>query len=49
VFRPARTTTSTPFSPVTPSDYLDRHPVNQVATPCASSWGKNGYNEQWLN
>ncbi len=34
---------------ITPSDYLTRHPVNQVATPCASSWGKNGYNEQWLN
>lgn len=34
---------------LTPGDYLDRHPTNQVATPCASSWGKNGYNEQWLN
>jgi 1,4-alpha-glucan branching enzyme len=37
------------IQPITPGDYLDRHPVNQVATPCASSWGKNGYNEQWLN
>jgi 1,4-alpha-glucan branching enzyme len=34
---------------VTPSDYLEWHPMNQAATPCASSWGKNGYNEQWLN
>ena len=25
------------------------HPTNQVATPCASSWGTKGYNEQWLN
>ena len=24
---------------MTPGDYLDRHPTNQVATPCASSWG----------
>lgn len=34
---------------VTPGDYLDRHPTNQVATPGASSWGMKGYNEQWLN
>jgi len=34
---------------VTPGDYLDWHPTNQVATPCASSWGMKGYNEQWLN
>ncbi len=34
---------------VTPGDYLEWHPTNQVATPCASSWGKKGYNEQWLN
>lgn len=35
--------------PITPGEYLERHPTNQVATPCASSWGLNGYNEQWLN
>src|SRR4029453_2899712 len=23
--------------------------TNQVATPCPSSWGLKGYNEQWLN
>jgi 1,4-alpha-glucan branching enzyme len=34
---------------ITPGEYLDRYPDNQVATPCASSWGKNGYGEQWLN
>ncbi|MGO0121905.1 glycoside hydrolase family 57 protein [Desulfothermobacter acidiphilus] len=33
---------------VTPSDYLQRHPCNQVATPCASSWGNRGYHEVWL-
>lgn len=33
---------------VTPSDYLRRHPCNQVATPCASSWGNKGYHETWL-
>ena len=32
-----------------PGDYLERHPTNQVATPCASSWGAKGYNEYWLN
>ena len=34
---------------LTPGDYLDRHSTNQVATPCASSWGAKGYNEHWLN
>jgi 1,4-alpha-glucan branching enzyme len=34
---------------VTPSDYLRRHPVNQIATPAASSWGEGGYWQVWLN
>jgi 1,4-alpha-glucan branching enzyme len=34
---------------LTPGDYLERHATNQVATPCASSWGAKGYNEYWLN
>ncbi len=34
---------------ITPGDYLARHPTNQVATPCASSWGMKGYGEQWCN
>jgi 1,4-alpha-glucan branching enzyme len=34
---------------ITPGDYLERHPTNQVATPCASSWGQRGYNEYWLD
>jgi len=34
---------------VTPTDYLARHPDNQVATPSFSSWGTKGYSEVWLN
>jgi len=34
---------------ITPGDYLERHPTNQVATPCPSSWGHQGYNTYWLN
>lgn len=34
---------------ITPSDYLERHPVNQVCTPSSASWGYRGYNEVWLN
>ena len=33
---------------LTPGDYLERFRCNQVATPCASSWGNKGYNEVWL-
>ncbi|MBK8175279.1 MAG: DUF1957 domain-containing protein [Rhodospirillales bacterium] len=33
----------------TPSDYLNRHPGTQVATPSASSWGDQGYSSFWLN
>ena len=39
----------TEIEAITPTDYLDRHPTNQVATPCPSSWGLKGYNQQWLN
>ncbi|MCX5667824.1 MAG: DUF1957 domain-containing protein [Candidatus Omnitrophica bacterium] len=34
---------------VTPSEYLEEYPVNQVSVPSASSWGWKGYNEQWLS
>lgn len=34
--------------PITPSEYLERHPRNQVATPSFSSWGNKGYAEVWL-
>ena len=36
-------------SAVTLSEYLDEYPENLEATPCASSWGKNGFHETWLN
>ena len=34
---------------ITPGDYLERHPTNQVATPSFSSWGANGYAEHLCN
>jgi 1,4-alpha-glucan branching enzyme len=33
----------------TPGEYLTAHPIQQKATPAASSWGRNGYNEHWIN
>ncbi|MBO8128452.1 MAG: DUF1957 domain-containing protein [Peptococcaceae bacterium] len=33
---------------VTPSEYLQEFPCNQVAVPCTSSWGNKGYHEVWL-
>ncbi len=37
------------FKLITPSEYIDRFPNMQIATPCRSSWGANGYSEVWLN
>ncbi|MEW6441681.1 MAG: 1,4-alpha-glucan branching protein domain-containing protein [bacterium] len=34
---------------VTPSEYLNEYPSNQVAAPAASSWGYKGFHEVWLN
>jgi 1,4-alpha-glucan branching enzyme len=34
---------------VTLSEYLEEYPMNEVATPCMSSWGDKGFNEVWLN
>ena len=34
---------------ITPSQYLDIHPLNQKATPSYSSWGNRGYSEFWLD
>ncbi|HTA44750.1 MAG TPA: glycogen synthase GlgA [Bryobacteraceae bacterium] len=34
---------------ITLSEYLDEYQDNQVATPSFSSWGRNGFNEVWLN
>jgi 1,4-alpha-glucan branching enzyme len=37
------------ISLITPVEYLDMYPVNQVSTPVSSSWGYKGYHEYWLN
>ena len=37
------------FKLITPGEYIDKYPNIQVASPCRSSWGANGYNEVWLN
>ncbi len=37
------------ISLLTPGEYLQRHPTNQIATPGASSWGEEGYWRVWLN
>jgi len=33
---------------ITPSEYLEENPRNQVAVPSMSSWGYKGYSEMWL-
>ena len=37
------------FKLTTPGEYIDKYPNMQVASPCRSSWGANGYSEVWLN
>lgn len=37
------------IEPVTPSEYLEREPIHQLASPAMSSWGAGGYYEVWLN
>jgi len=37
------------FKLITPGEYINKHPIMQVSTPSASSWGHKGYNEVWLN
>ncbi len=34
---------------ITPSEYLEEYPVNQIEVPSASSWGHEGYSQLWLN
>ncbi|OGR90157.1 MAG: glycoside hydrolase [Elusimicrobia bacterium RIFCSPLOWO2_01_FULL_59_12] len=34
---------------VTPSEYLEENPNNQIIQPEMSSWGDKGYHEVWLN
>lgn len=33
---------------ITPMEYLEENPCNQVITPSMSSWGYKGYSEVWL-
>jgi 1,4-alpha-glucan branching enzyme len=33
---------------ISPGDYLERFPRNQVSVPSMSSWGYKGFNEVWL-
>jgi 1,4-alpha-glucan branching enzyme len=33
----------------TPGEFLTAHPIQQKAMPAASTWGRNGYNEHWVN
>ena len=35
--------------PITPSEYLERHPEIEVAQPPMCTWGAKGYAEVWLN
>ncbi|HHU69801.1 MAG TPA: DUF1957 domain-containing protein [Thermoanaerobacterales bacterium] len=37
------------FKFITPSEYLEMYPENQVSSPTTSSWGNKGYFEVWLN
>ena len=37
------------YKTITPIEYLDLFPKNQIITPAASSWGDKGYYEVWLN
>lgn len=37
------------FKLITPGEYIDKYPRMQIASPCRSSWGANGYSEVWLN
>jgi predicted glycosyl hydrolase (DUF1957 family) len=37
------------IKPITPSEYLNKFPINQIVSPAASSWGDKGYYEVWLN
>ncbi len=34
---------------ITPFDYLDLYPENQICEPSFSSWGDGGYSEVWLH
>ncbi|GHV06705.1 hypothetical protein AGMMS50229_11990 [Campylobacterota bacterium] len=35
--------------PITPREYLEIYPTNQMIHPSPSSWGKDGYFDVWIN
>lgn len=37
------------IAPITPSEYLNAFPTQQVVEPCPSTWGDKGFFEVWLN
>ncbi len=37
------------FKSITPSQYLDKYPMNQVVNVSMSSWGANGYYDVWVD
>lgn len=37
------------FQAITPMEYLQENPTNQVTRPTPSSWGDQGYYDVWLN
>ncbi|MDR1912126.1 MAG: DUF1957 domain-containing protein, partial [Helicobacteraceae bacterium] len=37
------------IEPITPKEYLDIYPTNQMIHPSPSSWGKDGYFDVWIN
>lgn len=49
VFRELQAQGSDELAPSTPGEYLEAFPIQQKATPAASSWGKKGFNEHWIN
>lgn len=49
VFRKMHFDHSHEIEPITPSAYLERHPVNQKQVPSFSTWGHLGYADVWLN
>jgi len=36
------------FKTITPAEFLEQFPTQQLVQPCASSWGANGHNEVWV-
>ena len=44
-----RATAESNFSMITPSQYLERYPTNQIVDVSMSSWGANGYYDVWVD